>query len=225
MTVYIPALSTNNITTYIKSVISVPPLSREEEIELFKKHRDENSIEAAQKIIMANLKLVVNLAYKFRKFRDSTDLIQEGNLGLLTALKKFEISKGVRFATYAAWWIKAKIQEFIISHMSIVRFGKSRDERKLFFNLVSTVKDIESYDKDKKLSPEEIVSEVAERLSVSVEKVRDTMRIVSSYNDVSINESLDGGDIKRIELKDRSIDYDQEIDENDKREKVQKAGL
>lgn len=124
----VPALSVNTVSNYISSVFAIPNLSREEEIELFKKYREEGDNNAARSIVMANLKLVVNLAYKFRKFRDSIDLIQEGNMGLMTAVKRFDIDKGVRFATYAVWWIKAKIQEFIISHMSIVRFGKSRDE-------------------------------------------------------------------------------------------------
>lgn len=161
----LPVLATNNIGAYIKNALSISSLSAEEEIELFRKFQEENCKESGRKIILANLKLVVNLAYKFRNFRDTADLIQEGNTGLMTAFKRFDLEKGVRFTTYATWWIKAKIQEFIISQMSIVRFGKTKDERKLFFNLVSTIKDIQGYEAGRELSTEELVSEIAKRLS------------------------------------------------------------
>jgi len=119
----VPVLSTNNISSYVSHALSVKDLTADEERLLFTRYREENHMQSAREIILTNLKLVVKLAYKFRKFRDAADLIQEGNLGLLTAFRKFSLEKGVRFATYATWWIKAKIQEFIISQMSIVRFG------------------------------------------------------------------------------------------------------
>ncbi|MBR4532707.1 sigma-70 family RNA polymerase sigma factor [bacterium] len=218
----IPILSQNTLSTYIRSVLSVPDLTREEEVDLFKEFKETQSKEAAQKIVVSNLKLVVNLAYKFRNFRDVPDLIQEGSLGLLTALQKFDLDKGVRFATYATWWIRAKIQEFIISQMSIVRFGKSRDERKLFFNMMATIKDIQSYDKDGEISKEELIQEVARRLNVTPDKVIDALQVVSSYNDISIDQTIEGSDEKLIELKDKS-DFDQEIDDEDMKVKLQNA--
>ena len=218
----IPTLSTNTISNYIHSVLSVPDISREEEIELFKKFREDGDKEAAQKLVISNLKLVVNLAYKFRRFRDVTDLIQEGNLGLLTALQKFDVEKGVRFATYATWWVKAKIQEFIISQMSIVRFGKSRDERKLFFNMMATIKEIQNYDNDGEITREELVQEVARRLDVSPEKVIEALQVVSSYNDISIDQTYEDGDMKLIELKDKT-DLDHSIDEDTMNRKLQNA--
>lgn len=208
----IPILSTNTIYSYIRSVLSIPGLSKEEERELFKEFKEKGSKEAAQKLVLSNLKLVVNLAYKFRRFRDTTDLIQEGNLGLLTALQRFDLEKGVCFATYATWWIRAKIQEFIISQMSIVRFGKSRDERKLFFNMMATIKEIQNYDNAGKITKEELIQEVAKRLKVTPEKVIDALRVVSTYNDVSIEETFEGSDKKFIELKDKT-DFDQELDD------------
>ncbi|HNW82133.1 MAG TPA: sigma-70 family RNA polymerase sigma factor [bacterium] len=218
----IPILSTHTVSNYIHSVLSVPDISREEEIELFKKFREDGDKEAAQKLVISNLKLVVNLAYKFRRFRDVTDLIQEGNLGLLTALQKFDVEKGVRFATYATWWVKAKIQEFIISQMSIVRFGKSRDERKLFFNMMATIKDIQNYDNDGEITREELVQEVARRLDVTPEKVIEALQVVSSYNDISIDQTYEDGDMKLIELKDKT-DYDHSIDEEAMNRKLQNA--
>lgn len=218
----IPTLSTHTISNYIHSVLSVPDISKEEELELFKKFREDGDKEAAQRLVISNLKLVVNLAYKFRRFRDVTDLIQEGNLGLLTALQKFDMDKGVRFATYATWWIKAKIQEFIISQMSIVRFGKSRDERKLFFNMMATIKDIQSYDNDGEITREELVQEVARRLDVTPDKVIEALQVVSSYNDISIDQTYEDGDMKLIELKDRT-DFDRSIDEDTMNRKLQNA--
>lgn len=223
MTAYIPALSANNIPGYIASVISIPDLDREEEIELFKKYRKEGCVESAKKIILANLKLVVNLAYKFRRFRDAADLIQEGNTGLLTALKKFDIKKGVRFATYAAWWIKAKIQEFIISHMSIIRFGKGRDERKLFFNLVSTIKEIESYDSGREISRDELIEEVAKRLSLDPSRVRDSMKLLAISSDISLSETYDDDGHEKIELADEKSGFDTGMIEDDKRIAIENA--
>lgn len=218
----IPALSNNTVSTYIHSVLSVPDISKEEEDSLFKRFRENGDREAAQLLVLSNLKLVVNLAYKFRKFRDVTDLIQEGNLGLMTALQKFDVEKGVRFATYATWWIKAKIQEFIISQMSIVRFGKSRDERKLFFNMMATIKDIQSYDTEGDITKEELISEVARRLDVDYEKVVDALQVVSSYNDISIDQTIEGTETKMIELKDK-VDFDEEMDDETRSTKLQNA--
>ncbi|HNT28557.1 MAG TPA: sigma-70 family RNA polymerase sigma factor [bacterium] len=180
MTAYIPALSNDSLSAYIHSALAVPDLGRDEEEDLFRRYRIEGDIDAARRIILSSLKLVVHAAYKFRKFRDVVDLIQEGNVGLVTALKKFDLAKGVRFATYALWWIKAKIQEFILSHMSIVRYGKGRDERKLFFNLVSTVREIEAHDQGRELTREELIAEVARRLGMDPIRVADNMRVLTS---------------------------------------------
>lgn len=220
----IPVLSSNTISSYIRSVIAVPDMTAEEETELMNRYRNEGDKEAARKLVLSNLKLVVNLAYKYRRFRDVADLIQEGNLGLMTSLQKFDVKKGVRFATYSTWWIRAKIQEFIISQMSIVRFGKSRDERKLFFNMMSTIKDIKNYDSENEITNEDLVQEVARRLNVTPQKVVEAMRVVSTYNDLSIDQTIDGQDIKMIELKSK-IDYDSDIDEKIMNEKLQKAIL
>lgn len=220
----IPVLSSNTISSYIRSVLAVSDMTAEEETELMDRYRTKGDKEAAQKLVLSNLKLVVNLAYKYRRFRDVADLIQEGNLGLMTALQKFDLKKGVRFATYSTWWIRAKIQEFIISQMSIVRFGKSRDERKLFFNMMATIKDIKNYDSENEITNEDLVQEVAKRLNVTPQKVVEAMQVVSTYNDLSIDQTIDGQDIKMIELKSK-IDYDADIDETIMNEKLQKAIL
>jgi RNA polymerase sigma-32 factor len=218
----VPALSVNTVSAYIHSVLAIPDISREEELELFKAFKEKGDKTAAQKLVLSNLKLVVNLAYKFRRFRDVTDLLQEGNLGLLTALQKFDTEKGVRFATYATWWIRAKIQEFIISQMSIVRFGKSRDERKLFFNMMAAIKEIQSYDTDGEITKDGLVQEVARRLNVPPEKVVETMQVVSSYNDISIDQTIEDSDVKLLELKART-NLDNEMDEKTYGNRLQSA--
>lgn len=220
---FIPVLATNNVAAYAKNVVQVKDLTLDQERELFKKYREENDLAAAQKIIMANLKLVIHLSYKFRHFRDVADLIQEGNIGLMIAFSKFDLSRDVKFATYASWWIKAKLQEFIISQMSIVRFGKTRDERKLFFNMISTIKDIESYDKGRDLTKEELIQKVADRLELSVEKIRASMKTLSNMSDMSIDTSFTKNDSDMTpvsyQLEDMSTNVAEEFIDKDYEEK------
>ena len=222
MTAYIPALSQDSLSSYIHAALAVPDLKREEEEHLFTIYRNEGSLDAARRIILANLKLVVNAAYKYRRFRDVVDLIQEGNVGLMTALKKFDLGKGVRFATYALWWIKAKIQEFILSHMSIVRFGKRRDERKLFFNLVSTVREIESRDRGRELTREELVAEVAERLGMSPVRVAADMKVLTSAADVSLDEQYEDG-TDRWQLADTRADMTEGLIVDERKQLLRRA--
>lgn len=222
----LPVLSQTTVQRYIHGALKVPALSEEEEYELFRKYQEENDSEAAKEIVKSNLKLVVNSAYRYRKFRDIADLIQEGNMGLLTALKKYDRSKGVRFATYASWWIKAKIQEFIISHLSIVRFGKTRDERKIFFNLMSTINDIERYKAGKQLSSEEIIQRVANRLDVSPEKIREAINTIKGHSEISTSSTYNdnsGNEVKRIELQDNKIDFEEEIDSREQKKAVKNS--
>lgn len=222
MTAYIPALSNDSISAYIHNVLAVADLEREEEERLFIRYRRNGDIDAARRIILANLKLVVNAAYKFRKFRDVVDLIQEGNVGLLTALKKFDLAKGVRFATYAVWWIKAKIQEFILSHMSIVRYGKGRDERKLFFNLVSTVREIESHDQGRDLSREELIVEVSRRLKIDPTRVADNMRVLTSSSDVSLDDQYEDGS-DRWQIADEKADFSEALMADERKQLLYRA--
>ena len=92
----------------------------------------------------------------------------------------------MRFVTYASLWIKAKIQEFLLSHMSIVKYGKSRDERKLFYNLASTIKDIEQFGHGHEMTDEELINEIAKRLSIDPKKIRENMKMLRMQSDLSI---------------------------------------
>ena len=115
---------------------AIPVLSADEEYELAIKLRDEGDIKAAQTLVLSHVKLVVKIAYTFRGYGLSMmDLISEGNIGLMKAVKKFDPEKGYRLATYAMWWIKATIQDYILKSWSLVKIGTSALHKKIFFNL------------------------------------------------------------------------------------------
>ncbi len=125
------------IKHYIWEVDQYPYLSKEEELVLMRKYKEDNDVEAAKKLLMAHLRLVVKIAFKYynQYFVSLFDLIQEGNLGLILAIKKFDLKKNVRFSTYAQWWIKAYILKFLMDNYSIIRIGRSRAEKRLFYTL------------------------------------------------------------------------------------------
>jgi RNA polymerase sigma-32 factor len=112
-------------------------LTKEEEIELATRYRKQNDQEAAKMLILANLRLVVKIAMDFHRFwmRNLMDLIQEGNVGLIQAVKKFDPHKGIKFSYYASFWIKAYILKFIMENWKLVKIGTTQAQRKLFFNL------------------------------------------------------------------------------------------
>lgn len=125
------------IKHYIWEVDQYPYLSKEEELVLMRKYKEDNDVEAAKKLLMAHLRLVVKIAFKYynQYFVSLFDLIQEGNLGLILSIKKFDLKKNVRFSTYAQWWIKAYILKFLMDNYSIIRIGRSRAEKRLFYTL------------------------------------------------------------------------------------------
>jgi len=127
--------TTNNLTLYLNDINRYPLLSQEEELDLAKRLR-EGDREAAEKLITSNLRFVVKVANEYRSYGlRLMDLIQEGNIGLMLAVKKFDHHKGYRLITYAVWWIKARIQEFIIKNWSIVKIGTTQAQKKLFYKL------------------------------------------------------------------------------------------
>ena len=153
-----PAL-TSPLQLYLKEVSKYPLLSPEEELELAKKHYDENDVAAAHRLVTSNLRLVVKIANDFKQASVSTlDLIQEGNYGLMQAVKKYNPYKGVKLSSYAAWWIRAYILKYIMDNKSQVKIGTTAAQRKLFFNLRKEAeKLLEEYDKvDTKLLAENL---------------------------------------------------------------------
>ncbi|MEJ2027622.1 MAG: RNA polymerase factor sigma-32 [Limibacillus sp.] len=121
---------------FVRDAMNAPLLSREEEVELAKAWVEERDERAMHKIVRAHARLVVSLASKFRGYGlPSADLIQEGYLGLLQAAERFDPGREVRFSTYAVWWIRAAIQDYILRNWSVVRVGTTTSEKSLFFNL------------------------------------------------------------------------------------------
>ncbi len=124
------------LTAYIQEIRRYPLISREEEVELAKRYKEEGDLEAARQLIMANLRLVVKIAHEYRKAHQNLlDLIQEGNVGLVQAVQKFDPYRGIKLSTYSAWWIRAYILRFILNNWRLVKIGTTQAQRKLFFNL------------------------------------------------------------------------------------------
>lgn len=130
------AAKVSPLQLYLQEIAKYPLLSPEEELEFAKKHFEEGDVGAAHRLVTSNLRLVVKIANDFRQAQvNLLDLIQEGNYGLMQAVKKFNPYKGVKLSSYAAWWIRAYILKYIMDNKSQVKIGTTAAQRKLFFNL------------------------------------------------------------------------------------------
>jgi RNA polymerase sigma-32 factor len=126
----------NDSKSFIKTAMSLPLLEQAHEYELASKWKDKKDEAALHELIQAHMRLVVSFAVKYRNYGLSLgDLIQEGNIGLMKAAQKFEPDRGFRFSTYASWWIRASIQDFLLKHWSIVRIATTSKQKSLFFSL------------------------------------------------------------------------------------------
>lgn len=141
----------NSLETYLVQINQFPLLTQEEEFQLAVKYRKHNDIESAQKLITSNLRFVVKVAFEYKSYGVKLlDLIQEGNIGLMMAVKKFNPYKGYRFISYAIWWIRAYIQNFIIKTWSLVKIGTTQAQKKLFYKIGKVRKALESNGEDEK---------------------------------------------------------------------------
>mgnify|MGYP003572439745 FL=1 len=130
--------SDKSIDQYISEINKYSVLSREEESRLARKYRDEDDLDSAHMLVVSNLRFVVKVAHEYRGYGlKLLDLIQEGNIGLMMAVKKFDPEKGYRLISYGVWWIRAYIQNFIMRSWSLVKLGTTQAQRKLFFKLRS----------------------------------------------------------------------------------------
>ncbi len=135
----------NSLESYLTQINQFPLLTQEEEFMLATKYRKSNDLEAAQKLITSNLRFVVKVAFEYKSYGVKLlDLIQEGNIGLMMAVKKFDPYKGYRFISYAIWWIRAYIQNFIIKTWSLVKIGTTQAQKKLFYKIGKVRKALES---------------------------------------------------------------------------------
>ncbi len=177
----LPAV-TGTLDIYIVEINRHPLLTAEEEFKLAVELKKNNDIEAAEKLIVSNLRFVVKIAHEYRNYGIKlTDLIQEGNIGLMHAVKKFDPYKGYRLISYAVWWIRAYMQNYIIKSWSLVKIGTTQAQRKLFFKLSQAKKRLENLSEK---NPE--FSEIAESLGVKeVELAEMDLRL--SHRDLSLD--------------------------------------
>jgi len=160
---------TTSLQRYMAELSNYPVLSREEEYELAMKYKNDGDLDAARKLVSSNLKFVVKVANEYKNYGLNTmDLIQEGNIGLMQAVKGFDPNKGYRIISYAVWWIRAYIQNYIIKSWSLVKVGTTQAQRKLFYKLRSTKNQLELGDGN--LSAEDY-KELADKLNVSNQDV------------------------------------------------------
>ena len=170
---YLPILSSEgSLSLYLQEIKRFPILTAEEEYMLAKRYKEHGDAEAAHKLVTSHLRLVAKIAMGYRGYGlPVTDLISEGNVGIMQAVKKFDPEKGFRLATYAMWWIRAQIQEYVLHSWSLVKIGTTAAQKKLFFNLRKLKNQLGSID-DGSLSPEN-VREIANRLNVKEAEVKD----------------------------------------------------
>ena len=189
----LPSISIDGgFSKYLAEIKKFPMLSAKEEYMLAKSWRDRGDIKSAQKLITSHLRLVAKMAMGYRGYGlPVSELVSEGNIGLMQAVKKFEPEKGFKLATYAMWWIKASIQEYVLRSWSLVKMGTTTAQKKLFFNL-KKIKNKLAIVNDGDLKPDQ-VKEISKRLNVKQEEVISMDRRMSgkekSLNDPIKNES------------------------------------
>ena len=141
---YLPVVR-NSLESYITQINRFPLLSQDEEFAYAVKYKKFNDLDAVEKLITSNLRFVVKVAFEYKSYGIKIlDLIQEGNIGLMMAIKKFDPYKGYRFISYAIWWIRAYIQNFIIKNWSLVKIGTTQAQKKLFYKIGKVRKALES---------------------------------------------------------------------------------
>ncbi|MDD3250581.1 MAG: RNA polymerase sigma factor RpoH [Smithellaceae bacterium] len=187
---------TGTLDLYIADINRFPLLTPEEEFKLAMRLKKDSDLEAAEKLIVSNLRFVVKIAHEYRNYGFKlTDLIQEGNIGLIHAVKKFDPEKGYRLISYAVWWIRAYIQNYLIKSWSIVKIGTTQAQRKLFFKLSQARRQLETLSKK---NPE--FSEIADSLGVKGSEVKE-MDLRMGSRDLSLNELIsDDGNASHIDF-------------------------
>lgn len=199
----------NSLVSYFEKIKKIPMLSEEEEKSLVKKFQEEGSLEAAQTLVTSHLRLAAKIAMTYRRYGlPLADIISEANIGLMQAVKKFDLSKNVRLATYAMWWIKAAINDFILRSWSLVKIGTRAAQKKLFYNLNRIKARLGLYD-NRELTPEEVKT-IAGELVVDEADVKEMNQRLGG--DKSLNVAVsDEDEDERIDF---LVDKSQNIEEN-----------
>jgi RNA polymerase sigma-32 factor len=180
----VPAV-TGTLDVYVAEINRFSILTAEEEFRLAVRLKKYNDMEAAEKLVVSNLRFVVKIAHEYRNYGIKlADLVQEGNIGLMHAVKKFDPYRGYRLISYAVWWIRAYIQNYIIKSWSLVKIGTTQAQRKLFFKLSQARKKLESIS-EKRAE----FAEIAETLGVRSEEIAE-MDVRMSGRDLSLDASV-----------------------------------
>ncbi|MGB3738022.1 MAG: RNA polymerase sigma factor RpoH [Pontixanthobacter sp.] len=191
-TAKVPALGgEQSLNRYLAEIKKFPVLTAEQEYMLAKRYAEHEDPEAAAQLVTSHLRLVAKIAMGYRGYGlPVSDLISEGNVGLMQGVKKFEPERGFRLATYAMWWIKASMQEFILRSWSLVKMGTTAAQKKLFFNLRRMKKELEAYE-DSDLHPDDVTT-IATNLGVAEQEVINMNRRMMMGGDGSLNTKMRG---------------------------------
>lgn len=209
------------IDAYISAVNRLPMLTVEEEGRLARKFRDEEDLSAARELILSHLRLVVSIARQYLGYGlPHADLVQEGNVGLMKAVKRFDPDRGVRLVSFAIHWVKAEIHEYILKNWRLVKVATTKAQRKLFFNLRSMKRDAHALTRDQ-------VADIATKLNVRPEDVSE-MEVRLSGQDMALEGRTDDGESEFAPIAYLSDEGQQEptrVLEGRERDKLQGQGL
>jgi len=214
----LPALSNEGgLSAYLSQIKKFPMLEAEEEYMLAKNWKTTGNLKSAEKLVTSHLRLVAKIAMSYKGYGlPVNEMISEGNVGLMQAVKKFEPEKGFRLATYAMWWIRASIQEYILRSWSLVKIGTTTAQKKLFFNLKKIKNQIAPRSEGD--LRDEHVSEIADKLDVSKREVI-TMNRRLSGKEFSLNAPIgEDGDEWQDWLVDKEIDHDLKFAQKEEKE-------
>ncbi len=223
----LPTPSVGGLSLYLAQIKKFPMLDAEEEYMLAKNWRENGNLQSAHKLVTSHLRLVAKIAMGYRGYGlPVNELISEGNIGLMQAVKKFDPDKGFRLATYAMWWIKASIQEYVLRSWSLVKMGTTTAQKKLFFNLKKLKNQI-APGQEGDLKNEQ-VNEISKRLDVDSEEVVNMNRRMMGQ-EKSLNDPIKSGETDEWQdwLVDDSLDQElivsQKQEYNDKKELLNNA--
>ena len=218
----LPTPSVGGLSVYLAQIKKFPMLDAEEEYMLAKNWKENGNLQSAHKLVTSHLRLVAKIAMGYRGYGlPVNELISEGNLGLMQAVKKFDPDKGFRLATYAMWWIKAAIQEYVLRSWSLVKMGTTTAQKKLFFNL-KKIKNQIAPNQDGDLRDDQ-VNEISKRFDVDSKEVINMNRRMMSQ-EKSLNDPIKDGESGEWQdwLVDDSLDQElaisQQQEYNDKKE-------
>ena len=223
----LPVPTSGGLSVYLAQIKKFPMLDAEEEYMLAKNWRENGNLQSAHKLVTSHLRLVAKIAMGYRGYGlPVNEMISEGNIGLMQAVKKFDPDKGFRLATYAMWWIKAAIQEYVLRSWSLVKMGTTSAQKKLFFNL-KKIKNQIAPGQDGDLRDEQ-VKEISKRLDVDSNEVVNMNRRMMGQ-EKSLNDPIKSGETDEWQdwLVDESLDQEllisQQQEYNDKKELLKSA--